>query len=817
MPIDRTLKGSIEQGSDRLYPQYRGEWEPVPFAVADLVRYNNSLYVAEQDTLATDTPGISPKWQPVISDGGILDEASGQLSVSQGLIDKLTAALTVANKTIADTQLMGAEALVRAGVNHVISSSSQLGTLPQSAIGETAYSVGDRQHFKLVEGVGWQLQSRALLGEDEVVITVPTLAALRSYSGPAQSVVVTDSQRGGTFLRTATPQTDDDGNHISGVANWKRQGYLYDITSYGGKAAYGAHDNTPAWNAVMQAIKQAGNYTAVIYFPSSSADYYFNTKTDRMECVNVSVVGDGEDVTRLVGNYPGALFHLGRKANTPGTDGTAVHASGLRFQRFSVKNPYSRDPRYYRPGRVGWTHDASLVASSNGKYVLADPDPADMASWVIFNMENCSTVTLQDVKLDGCYQAAWFGSPTSYTSAIYFVNVRGYIFNRGLPAITVYQGAGFSANIPSFFVQAEHPEMKEVTINGAPHLFMETMTTKPGSNMFNIRGHWDTWGVSGNNSLFERFYNLYSINVTAGHAFSFINHQGVVADYFAGDIIDFENNVGSVSLFDCGNMRASPVHGRLINMPRNSGYVEMSLNGASSYMGGREIMNLANPNLISFEVNGGRFHSGGFLNGAIPYTDPDTLAPGHAIELTAPRGQGGVMKFPAGASISIGDGVKNYRINNAEINRRPGFGSGTQPWYTGYGVIIGVDSDEYSISNCVVDGQYIGLIVSQNTAPSTRRRITNVISRGTLEFGSEGFVFPSLAASGSVTWNNTPLTLSVGIGGGTVTKIDFRVRNGIPQSQRPTGRTSGEFTLQPGEGLLIDYSVAPVFTTRPLI
>lgn len=95
MATSRTLRGAITQGSDQLYPQYRGGWEPVPYELADIVRYNNALYVAESYTGSNDVPGISSVWKSVIDDGGLIKEAQDKLP-------QLTQALVIASNTTND-------------------------------------------------------------------------------------------------------------------------------------------------------------------------------------------------------------------------------------------------------------------------------------------------------------------------------------------------------------------------------------------------------------------------------------------------------------------------------------------------------------------------------------------------------------------------------------------------------------------------------------------------------------------------------------------------------------------------------------------
>lgn len=74
MSIYRHFKGTIPQGRSELYPQYRGQWEAVPYDIADFVLYGNSVYVANAPTTSGDIPGISKVWEIVLSDGGLMQE-----------------------------------------------------------------------------------------------------------------------------------------------------------------------------------------------------------------------------------------------------------------------------------------------------------------------------------------------------------------------------------------------------------------------------------------------------------------------------------------------------------------------------------------------------------------------------------------------------------------------------------------------------------------------------------------------------------------------------------------------------------------------
>lgn len=744
-----------------------------------------------------------------------------------------TGAATLAQQAAAHATAQADTALAAAGLYN-------LGREPRAAHPEGEWEADPPGQYRyLDEIIVWDGEaetgrSAVLASAAATTATVLDIPALRTYAGPATTVIVSDPVAGGVFNRDPGVTRDDNAMTILGVAGWRRSIREYNIQHYGGRAAYGSHDNTPALNAILAEINHRQTvdniyFGFVIHFPGAAGDYYFLTPTDTVESLFITFLGDGESATRIVGSYPGALFQLGRAPGANGEGDLGKGTAHVRFKNLTVKHPYSRDLRYYRApatpgeaGRIGWTDDPALVAAHPEKYEMIDPDPPEMEKWVIFDAASVGVFTLENVNIDGCYQVAWFGGehPAAYCSAVYFVNVRGWTYNRGLAAITVHNGAGFSGDISSFFTQAEHPAMKDITIDGEPYFWVETMTTLPGTNMFNIRGHWDTWGVHGSNSLFERFWSLYSINVTAGHAFSFITHSGVVADYLAGDIVDFEGNQGTVSLFDVGNMRVSPIQGRFVNLPRNSGYVEFSATNAVSYMSGREVFWVDNVNLIDFNLTGGRFHGAGFLPGAQFYRDPETLAPGHAIRMTAPYSQGGAQATPGNiAAARFGQGVKRFRISGADFNRRPGAGSGTLPWYSIHGVLISADCDEYSISDTVIDGQFIGLSVLADATPSTRRRVSNVQSRNTLEFGYEATELMPLPPSGQTFWNTFPYTLSVSVGGGAVQQIEYRTHGGlrIPTgSDHITGRTDGEFTLRPGQGVTITYTEAPIFVVRAL-
>lgn len=788
-----------------LVPQYRGVWNPVPYEIADIVTLGTGFYISTIPTSATDMPGVSAKWEPIL-DTSDYNELLQSLKTQQVAVSE-QAQDTVTKLSTLDSQLRAVQSL---------SGIKSIGREPTTGDEPGLYRVNNTDI--MWDGVQEVSRTAALAPEELITASVSSLDALRNYSGPAKSVIVTDPTQGGIFLRDTSVTSDDGGNHIVGVATWKRSGEVYNLHSYGGKAAYGNHDNSIALNKIIDSINENGiggkAYSVVIYIPGAVGDYYFLSPTKPLVGHAVTVLGAGPEVTRCVADFAGAFFQLGTET---------AHMSSIVFENITLKHPYLVDEVYWRPTggpnggpRMGKTLNAGIAAAHPDKYEMASPDPTDMDKRVIFKAMNCSSWVLNNVKIDGCLRFAEFGGPGTYSSAFYMYGLRGWQYNRGLPAVTIYQGAGYTGEISSWFTQAENPMITELQINGKPHLFMEKMTTKPGNTMFKFVGHWDTWGVRGANALFERMWSLYSFNVPAGYACSFFEHQGVVCDYFAGDVIDFSGNKGSVSLLNLGNMRVSPVGGRFINLPYDSGYVELNAVHASSYMSGQSIIVVNNTNLIDVNLVGGRFHSSNFIEAAFEYTHPETLAPGYAVELTAPLSEGGTIKFPAGTAFSFGDNVKNFKLNAVDINKKPAAGSGTQQWFGAYGVVLGENTDNYNISNCTIDGQYIGLVNSKpNTIPSTRRRITGTYNKGALELGTEnGFTTTVVPNSGQDWFNTTGYSMTVNVSGGTVESIKYIVYNGAPQSTMDTGRVDGSFIISPGEGLRLTYTEAPSFLAR---
>ena len=64
--IDRQLIPWVDSLPDpRLVPQYRGDWEPVEYETADIVRSEGSLWISHDRTLTTESPTNSAKWKPI--------------------------------------------------------------------------------------------------------------------------------------------------------------------------------------------------------------------------------------------------------------------------------------------------------------------------------------------------------------------------------------------------------------------------------------------------------------------------------------------------------------------------------------------------------------------------------------------------------------------------------------------------------------------------------------------------------------------------------------------------------------------------------
>lgn len=62
--IDRQLIPWVDSLPDpRLVPQYRGDWEAVEYEKADIVRFNDSLWISNAMTSVTESPANSAKWQ----------------------------------------------------------------------------------------------------------------------------------------------------------------------------------------------------------------------------------------------------------------------------------------------------------------------------------------------------------------------------------------------------------------------------------------------------------------------------------------------------------------------------------------------------------------------------------------------------------------------------------------------------------------------------------------------------------------------------------------------------------------------------------
>lgn len=666
----------------------------------------------------------------------------------------------------------------------------------------------------VAEGVAAEAKSVADTAQNlanQATAYVGSIPELMTYDGPAQSVVLTDPARGGVFLRDAGVTDPDGGNTFKDPTKafgWRRQGAMtLNVLHYGMKADSDT-DNSPILNDMLSMIARLNLFYVVLYFPPSAGNYLFKTQTSRITRHYLTFRGEGTLLTRLEGQHASALFGVGRPpgTNAPDEDGNedeGFGAAGLTWENMTVRHPALNDPVNYRPGRKGLTLDAQLLASYPDKYSPADPDPANIGQYVLFDFAHGSTLTLNNVNIGGCYQFAWFGGGANgrgYVSDIRYTNVTGFSYNRGLPAIRVRHGAGFRWSTGSYFANVEHPPFKDVQVDGQTRRFMEHMLTRQDTAMFMFEGvpggpsggGWDTWAV--NSVTLERLSNLYVFNLPTGQTFTYARHSNVICDYIRFNCLDFEGLNGAVSDFDCGNMYMTAWEGRNIHMPHGSGYiVEFKATAAKMYLAGYENIYITHRQLRDVQISGGAAYAGQRLAGATEYIDPATAARGVLLNPAHATGTAGVF------GVYIGPGVRNVNLNAVRINEYQG---GSTPYGAGYGLYLGAGADEYAITGCTIHGKLAGLIAAPNSAASFNR----LVSSNRIERWAEvdaHIITDTCPASGTRWHNTTPYRLSVSIGGGTVQQIQV--------GNRETNRTAGEFTLAPGESLLLTYTAAPKF------
>jgi len=110
--IDRQIIPWVDSlPSPGLVPQWRGEWEAVPYEIGDVVRYNTALFITVDRTLATETPANSDKWKPMV--GGLISQTINHLSNTQ---------LTTESKVVS-TDINAAITLAEAVVVYSLTSS----------------------------------------------------------------------------------------------------------------------------------------------------------------------------------------------------------------------------------------------------------------------------------------------------------------------------------------------------------------------------------------------------------------------------------------------------------------------------------------------------------------------------------------------------------------------------------------------------------------------------------------------------------------------------------------------------------------------
>lgn len=634
------------------------------------------------------------------------------------------------------------------------------------------------------------------VGEVREAFQLPSIAALLAYDGPAQTVILTDPLRGGVFTRDTSGAPGDGGQVFKDPTKtfgWVRQmRERLNVRHYGLKGD-GVTDDAPAYNALIATLKAQGRLYVDLYFPMSGDAYLFATPTSRWETYYVTHSGDGRTTSRILHRFAGALFKLGRAAGTLAADDPGFASSGFYFSQIGVTYDYLEDVQHYRApnpltgraARQGVTLDPAKAGDGTGRWRLGGVNPAGMAQYITFDLANVSNVYLNDLQIDGCYEFMRLGHTKGGAYNITLSNVSGYSKNRGLPFFRIVKGAGFLMMGQSFFTNAEHPIMENVTVGGAERFYMETMLTVPGTTLFLVEGGWDTFHVIG--GTYERWDSFFHFRMPAGQVFQNVRVINTIADYIRGNCITAEANAGYVSGFKCTNAYFTAWEGRALFFPAGAGgAAELHFTDCNAYLCGAENVFLENPQVHDFQISGGTWFAGHRLFEAVPHDN------GHLLSLN--------HNSNGGAAVTIGANQTEWQVNNAAINAdsaRHGL-----PFRGGYGMIVGAGGRDYTVSGNRLRGQLVGLAVTADGQAYGDRRVSGNAISNWMETNSH--VITDQAPANNARWYNaTPFTVTVTVGGGTVQQIE--------RSGYETGMTSGQITLNPGEWVTLTYTAAPTF------
>lgn len=758
---------------------------------AKLIEYSalaTSLTAADQaraEALAAGTQALQ-----VAADAQVTVEAQVQkidTTITQQAV-RVDSVVAQANLAASTAESASVQALLAGGhIQHVVDDSAALQATP-AAVGELALTLDTMTVHRVEDGVGWVEKSTAPATTPEVPRVFGNVAEMRAYTGPARAGVLTGTEQSGVWVRDSTVTVDDGYTTVaaeSGGGGWRKLGEI-SIEEFrrAGDASWSA--------AFRRAIEFANERGGSINFrvPAQLEPRWCYEQLPPVLADFVYFLGDGYRATNLGHGYAGVFIQYG----TPATDtAPAVAPTGGGVLNCGIVYPAYQKTVIERP-----INPHPTVKRTVARPGYKQPIPADKDQWIAFWVA-AGVGQVFDVYMAGGFSLIKFGSDhhTGWGNNCR-LKAFGYVRNVGVPLMRITSGSMFQYDV-QMTLDVEPPvkewRYKDPVNRTGEYLHIEPGMAEPGATylLLDERGTSDTIEAVGK-CMAQNFWKkievltgpgYYTMNTIADHITGDNttstgidlnpSEQGVVSRFIAAYGYDQSWNDAGIRVRGQGMMDLIDFsHARIFNTAY-SGFVWEN----------PRVTNMSFPNLEVFSTN------------MEPVRNP---------------------AFPNLPAVQIGDGCNGWNGANTQLNKSRAHLGDT--WSADIGLEIG-ECEDYVLDGTMTYGKQGGFRYKRKKADGTPVRASRRRSyRGGIieNWHQHERLLETLDStdfdlkSGSIWRNNTPFIVTVSVGGGTVQDITRGSGyEGEPgYTGYPTGRTDGEFTLNPGEWISITWSNVPV-------